>query len=78
MVTPFYACVTSIAETRSLLPPPTEMTELTMAVDRAQVEDWLHLIRGELEERANLQLTQSQIEELWGLDATSPRLSSAR
>jgi hypothetical protein len=40
-----------------------------MTADRTQLRDWLPLIRGEYEELPDLQLTQSQVEELFGLDA---------
>ena len=35
--------------------------------DWVQLQDWSRLIRGEYEELPDLELTQSQIEELWGL-----------
>jgi hypothetical protein len=41
-----------------------------MATDRAHLEEWLQLIRAEYEELPDLQLSQSQVEELWGLDTT--------
>jgi hypothetical protein len=40
-----------------------------MLTDRAQLQDWFQLIRAEYEELPNLQLTQSEVEELWALDA---------
>ena len=39
--------------------------------DVAELQDWSHLIRGEYEELPDLQLTQSQVEELWALDTTA-------
>jgi hypothetical protein len=41
-----------------------------MVTDGTQLQDWSQLIRGEYEELPDLQLTQFQIEELWGFDAT--------
>ncbi len=41
-----------------------------MATDWAQLQDWSRLIRAEYDELPDLQLTRSQIEELWGLDPT--------
>lgn len=41
-----------------------------MVTDRAHLQDWLQLIRAEYEELPDLRLTQSQVEELWGLDTT--------
>jgi hypothetical protein len=41
-----------------------------MVTDRAQLQDWSQLIRAEYEELPDLQLTQSQVEELWGLDTS--------
>jgi hypothetical protein len=42
-----------------------------MVTDRAELQDWSRLIRGEYEELADLQLTQSQVEDLWGLDTAA-------
>ena len=39
-----------------------------MVTDWIPLQDWSQLIRGEYEELPDLQLTQSQVEELWGLD----------
>jgi hypothetical protein len=39
-----------------------------MVTDWAQLHEWSQLIRAEYEELPDLQLTQSQVEELWGLD----------
>ena len=36
--------------------------------DWAELRDWSQLIRGEYEELPDLQLTQSQVEELWALE----------
>jgi hypothetical protein len=41
-----------------------------MVTDWTQLQDWSQLIRSEYEELPDLQLTQSQVEELWGLDTT--------
>ena len=41
-----------------------------MVTDWALLQDWSQLIRGEFEELPDLQLTQSQVEELWGFDTT--------
>jgi hypothetical protein len=41
-----------------------------MVTDWVQLQDWSQLIRAEYEELPDLQLTQSQVEELWGLDTT--------
>ena len=39
-----------------------------MVAGQPTVQDWLRLIRGEFEELPDLQLTQRQVEELWGLE----------
>ena len=46
------------------------MTEFEIAADQSQLRDWLQVVRGEYEEIPDLQLTQAQAEEMWGLDAT--------
>jgi len=38
--------------------------------DWAQLQEWSQLIRAEYAELPDLQLTQSQVEELWDLDTT--------
>jgi predicted transcriptional regulator of viral defense system len=40
-----------------------------MVTGQPTVQDWLRLIRGEFEELPDLQLTQRQVEELWGLES---------
>jgi len=41
-----------------------------MASDLVELKDWLQLIRAEYDEQPGLRLTQSQVEDLWALDAT--------
>jgi hypothetical protein len=36
---------------------------------QATVADWLQIIRGEYQEMPGLQLTKSQVQRLWGVDA---------
>jgi hypothetical protein len=40
-----------------------------MATCHIQLRDWMPLIRAEFDELPGLQLTQAQVEELWGLKA---------
>jgi len=40
-----------------------------MPVDYGDLEEWLPLIRGEYEDLPDLRLTESQVQELWELDA---------
>lgn len=39
-----------------------------MATGQPHVQDWLRLIRAEFDELPDLELTQPQVEELWGLE----------
>lgn len=41
-----------------------------MATEQASLHEWVQLIRAEYEELPDLQLTQPQVEDLWGLDTT--------
>ena len=41
-----------------------------MATGQGQLHDWLRLIRAEFDELPDLQLTRSDVQELWGLDPT--------
>ena len=41
-----------------------------MPAERPQLQEWLNLIRAEYEELPDLRLTQSQVEELWGLETS--------
>ncbi len=40
-----------------------------MASSRSQLHDWLQLIRAEFSEVPDLQLSQAEVQEMWGLDA---------
>ncbi len=40
-----------------------------MASSRSHLHDWLQLIRAEFSEVPDLQLSQPEVEEMWGLDA---------
>jgi hypothetical protein len=50
--------------------PASDTMESSITTDQVQLQDWLPLIRAEYEELQTLRLTQSQVEELWGFDAT--------
>lgn len=39
--------------------------------DLVLLDDWLRLVKAEYEELPDLQLTQPEVERLWGLDATT-------
>ena len=41
-----------------------------MAAEHGSLQDWLRLIRAEYEELPDAQLTQSEVEQMWGLDTT--------
>jgi predicted transcriptional regulator of viral defense system len=41
-----------------------------MMMAHPHVQDWLRLIRAEFDEMPDLQLTERQVESLWGLDPT--------
>lgn len=40
-----------------------------MATIQPQLQEWLPLIRAEFDELSDLQLTQAEVEERWGIEA---------
>jgi len=41
-----------------------------MVTEQPHLLDWLQLIRAEFDDLPGLKLSQSEVEEMWGLDAT--------
>ncbi len=66
---PVHACVTRTAYNPATLLPAHRLDGVRNASDRASLLDRLQLIRAEYDQHPDLRLTQSQVEELWELDA---------